>query len=311
MNRGILGIGVCTLDILTQVTSFPDKESVEEAESSQLMGGGPVPTALAFAAKLGSPVSMMDTLGDDWQSKTIIDELKKLEVNCDAISVEAGAKASLASVLIRKSDGARAIRFVRSTSKPISKDQITEELISGYRIIHCNGRHLDACLKAGSICQSLNNETLLSFDGGAGRYRSELTPLLEMVNIGIVAKDFALRLTSQNEINSKLWDSLNDHFPRATLLGITDGIRGSWIQEEKGAIFHQPAYLINSVLDTTGCGDAYHGAFLSGILKNMTTQECAKTASAAGALNSIKIGGRGNLCDANEIETFLKSAQEI
>ena len=67
----------------------------------------------------------MDTLGDDWQSKTIIDELKKLEVNCDAISVEAGAKASLASVLIRKSDGARAIRFVRSTSKPISKDHIT------------------------------------------------------------------------------------------------------------------------------------------------------------------------------------------
>ncbi len=218
MNRGILGIGVCTLDILTQVTSFPDKESVEEAESSQLMGGGPVPTALAFAAKLGSPVSMMDTLGDDWQSKTIIDELKKLEVNCDAISVEAGAKASLASVLIRKSDGARAIRFVRSTSKPISKDHITEELISGYRIIHCNGRHLDACLKVGSICQSLNNKTLLSFDGGAGRYRSELIPLLEMVNIGIVAKDFALRLASQNEINSKLWESLIDTFHRATLL---------------------------------------------------------------------------------------------
>ena len=41
MKRGILGIGVCTLDILTQVTSFPDKESVEEAESSQLMGGDP------------------------------------------------------------------------------------------------------------------------------------------------------------------------------------------------------------------------------------------------------------------------------
>ena len=235
MNRGILGIGVCTLDILTQVTSFPDKESVEEAESSQLMGGGPVPTALAFAAKLGSPVSMMDTLGDDWQSKTIIDELKKLKVNCDAISVE-GCK-DFTCQFIRKSDGARAIRFVRSTSKPISKDQITEELISGYRIIHCNGRHLDACLKVGSICQSLNNKTLLSFDGGAGRYRSELIPLLEMVNIGIVAKDFALRLASQNEINSKLWESLNDHFPRATLLGITDGIRGSWIQGEDGVIF--------------------------------------------------------------------------
>ena len=44
MTRGILGIGVCTLDVLTRVRSFPEKESVEEAESSQLMGGGLVPT---------------------------------------------------------------------------------------------------------------------------------------------------------------------------------------------------------------------------------------------------------------------------
>ena len=86
---------------------------------------------------------------------------------------------------------------------------------------------------------------------------------------------------------------------------------GSWIQEEDGVIFHQPAYQVTDILDTTGCGDAYHGAFLSSILKNMTAKESAKIASAAGALNAIKIGGRGNLCDANEIETFLKSAQEI
>ena len=52
MTRGILGIGVCTLDVLTRVRSFPETESVEEAESSQLMGGGPVPTALAAASKL-------------------------------------------------------------------------------------------------------------------------------------------------------------------------------------------------------------------------------------------------------------------
>ena len=39
MDRGILGIGVCTLDVLTKVSSFPENESVEEAESSELMGG--------------------------------------------------------------------------------------------------------------------------------------------------------------------------------------------------------------------------------------------------------------------------------
>ena len=172
MARGILGIGVCTLDVLTRVSSFPETESVEEAESCQLMGGGPVPTALAAASKLGTPVAMMDTLGDDWPSKTIIDELNRLGIDCDRIIIEPGSKASLASVLIRQSDGARAIRFVKSTSNPFSKDLITKELISGHQIIHCNGRHLDACLEAGSLCQLLGSETLLSFDGGAGRLRA-------------------------------------------------------------------------------------------------------------------------------------------
>ena len=128
-------------------------------------------------------------------------------------------------------DGARAIRFVKSTSNSISKDLITKELISGHQIIHCNGRHLDACLEAGSLCQLLGSKTLLSFDGGAGRFRPELLPLLKKVDIGIVAKDFALKLSSQDEINSELWDSLNSAFPRASILGITDGAQGSWIQE--------------------------------------------------------------------------------
>lgn len=311
MTHGILGIGVCTLDVLTQVRSFPETESVEEAESSQLMGGGPVPTALAAASKLGTPVAMMDTLGDDWRSKTIIDELNRLGIDCDRIIIEPGSKASLASVLIRQSDGARAIRFVKSTSNPISKDLITEELISGHHIIHCNGRHLDACLEAGSLCQLVGSETLLSFDGGAGRFRPELLPLLKKVDIGIVAKDFALKLSSQDEINSVLWNSLNSAFPRASTLGITDGANGSWIQENDGNIFHQPAYKIYDVMDTTGCGDAYHGAFLSGFLKGENLKEIAKFASAAGALNARKIGGRGNLCDENEIKDFLKEAEEV
>ena len=135
--------------------------------------------------------------------------------------------------------------------------------------------------------------------------------MLKKVDIGIVAKDFALKLSSQDEINSELWDSLNSAFPRASTLGITDGAQGSWIQENDGNIFHQPAYKISHIMDTTGCGDVYHGAFLSGFLKGGNLKEIAKFASAAGALNAKKIGGRGNLCDENEIKDFLKGAEEV
>jgi len=311
MDRGILGIGVCTLDVLTKVSSFPEDESVEEADSSELMGGGPVATALAAASKLGSPTTMLDTLGDGWQSEFIINELKSIGVSCDEIIIEDGAKASLASVLIRKSDGARAIRFVRSTAKALSDNAITKEIISQHKIIHCNGRHLNACLKAASKCKAVNGERFMSFDGGAGRYRKELLPLMKVIDIAIVAKDFASKLSSQNDLNSKLWSCMKEAFPKAGILGITDGIKGSWFLNEDGTTFHQPAYSVPLTVDTTGCGDVYHGAFLNGILRNLSVEESAKMASAAGALNAMKMGGRGNLVNHDRLNLFLEKAKEI
>ena len=65
MRRGILGIGVCTLDILTKVKTLPSDESVEEADSAIFMGGGPVHTALAAATYLGSSTTTTRTaMGD-------------------------------------------------------------------------------------------------------------------------------------------------------------------------------------------------------------------------------------------------------
>ena len=311
MDRGILGIGVCTLDVLTKVSSFPEDESVEEADSSELMGGGPVATALAAASKLGSPTTMLDTLGDGWQSEFIINELKSIGVSCDEIIIEPGAKASLASVLIRKSDGARAIRFVRSTAKALSDNAITKKIISQHKIIHCNGRHLNACLKAASECKAVNGEHFMSFDGGAGRYRKELLPLMKVIDIAIVAKDFASKLSGQNDLNSKAWSCMKEAFPKAEILGITDGIKGSWFLNEDGTTFHQPAYSVPLTVDTTGCGDVYHGAFLNGILRNLSVEESAKMASAAGALNAMKMGGRGNLVNHDRLNLFLEKAREI
>ena len=96
MSEGILGIGVCTLDILTHTRTFPLTGDVEEANDSLVMGGGPVATALAAAASMGSRTTMLDRLGDDWRSGLILDGLEGQGVGCDKIKREPGARASLA-----------------------------------------------------------------------------------------------------------------------------------------------------------------------------------------------------------------------
>ena len=76
MADGILGIGVCTLDLITLVETLPAEEGVEMGVQSLVMGGGPVPTALCAAASLGSRCTMLDRFGDDLNSRHILAELE-------------------------------------------------------------------------------------------------------------------------------------------------------------------------------------------------------------------------------------------
>ncbi len=86
---------------------------------------------------------------------------------------------------------------------------------------------------------------------------------------------------------------------------ITDGTQGSWVHSHQGQAFHQPAYLVTDVVDTTGCGDSYHGAFLYGLLQEMPLRETAAFASAVAALNTRRLGGRAGLPTLPQVRSFL------
>ena len=142
----------------------------------------------------------------------------------------------------------------------------------------------------------------VSFDGGAGRYRPELDELVPLTDICIVARDFAEKYTRETDIDMAA-DLLHRDGPG--LVVITAGTKGSWIYPRGGAAFHQPAFSMPSVIDTTGCGDSYHGAFLFGLLKGMDLQRTAAFASAVAALNSQQLGGRNGLPNYDEVVSFL------
>ena len=305
MSDGILGIGVCTLDVLLVVDTLPGEEGVEMAQRAQLMGGGPVATALVAAASLGSRTTMLDRLGaDDWRSAHILREFEQFGVDASRIALEEGAEASLASAFVRASDGARAIRFVPSTTAAIAPSDLDRDHLLSFRFVHCNGRHPDASLAAAKLCRESCGATRLSFDGGAGRYREAVLPSLEAADIAIVAAEFAEKASGETD-PCRAGAGLAKLCPNADLIGITAGERGSWLFPRGDEPFHQPAFPVTEVVDTTGCGDVYHGAFLHALDSGRDYREAARIASAAGALNATALGGRGGLPNREKIEQVL------
>jgi sugar/nucleoside kinase (ribokinase family) len=296
----VIGLGASTVDILSLVDHLPAEEDVQRALDMTIQGGGPVATATVTLARLGASVAMMDVIGDDWRGTLIREEFQREGVSVDHLKVSKGCSSSTACILVTKPSGARTIVYYPGNAPELSPEDVSHSVIASAKILHVNGRHWDACLKAVRIAREEGVQ--VSFDGGANRYRPELEGLVPLTDICIVARDFAEKYTHETDIHRAAQTLLRSG---PGVVVITEGTKGSWIHSPEGRSFHQSAYLLPQVVDTTGCGDSYHGAFLFGLLKGMELEKTASFASAVAALNSQQLGGRRGLPTYGEADSFL------
>lgn len=287
MKLDVIGIGAATLDHLWQVPAFSADEGVHQALGQVHSGGGPVATALCVMGRLGSQCALLDSGGDDAAGVAIRQELELHGVSTHLFQIHPGAVSAQAVVLVRASDGGRQIFYQPATCPAPVWSPEAAEALRGARLLHINGRHEETARAAVACAQK--HGIPLSFDGGAGRYRESLRDLVDASHLRILALDFARRHTGLQALEAVAAALLQ---PPATLVVLTDGVRGSHVFTPEGVAFHQPAFPAHPVVDTTGCGDVYHGAFLHGWLSGKTLVESAALASELAAKNAEGLGGR-------------------
>lgn len=296
----ILGLGMSMMDSILMVDAFPEISGVTEVVESVMMGGGPVPTALCAASRLGAKAGIIDRIGLDWAGELIRDDYRDYGVSTQHLQLEQGCRSSFGTVLVRRSDGERHIVFRAGDFTPLAKEELPVEALEHCSILHLNGRHWPACIDAARLVREKGGR--VSFDGGAHRFDEKFLQLLPLVDILVVASDFAAKLSGSIERDAQL-EALAQW--NASVVGITDGESGSWFLDKEGNYFHQPTYPVDSVVDTTGCGDVFHGTFLFAANRGDSWKKCASLASAAAACNAAALGGRGHLPTISEVERYL------
>jgi sugar/nucleoside kinase (ribokinase family) len=87
---------------------------------------------------------------------------------------------------------------------------------------------------------------------------------------------------------------------------VTCGSGGAYYasKEEPSAVHHQPAFEVETV-DTTGCGDVFHGAYAFALARGMELPERVRLASASAALKARHPGGQKGIPTLDEVEKFL------
>jgi ribokinase len=86
------------------------------------------------------------------------------------------------------------------------------------------------------------------------------------------------------------------------------GGHGSYVFTERGDV-RMPAFRV-PVVDTTGAGDCFAGAFLAAMYHGYSTFGAARFANAVGALNIQRLGATGGLLSFNRTVEWIKNHQE-
>ena len=276
------------------VDSLPREEQVVQAIRQTSGLGGGVTVAMATAACLGEDTSLLDCLGTDIVSDSIIQNLDAAGVDVGLIARRSETSASVASVWVNAENGSRTIVFSPGQHTDLPWNDSYVGPIQSAKILHLNGRHLAASTVAVDIARQAG--TKISYDGGAHRYRTEVLPLVAKSDILVVAEHFAQsHCRARNVAKSahispdQLCQRLLGDF-EASVVGVTCGDRGSWFATDQGDAFHQPVVPAESIVDTTGCGDTFHGALLAGLVRGFPLTQCARLAAKVASHQAQHLG---------------------
>lgn len=293
----IIGLGYVCVDLLGIVPRIPGlDEGIMMLETARQQGGLTA-TAMVAAARLGASVGFMGAVGDDDFGKFNIDTFRREGVNTDLVLVVPGGTTAFSFVLVDKNTGKRTIVAYGGVHRLPGVELKIPDFM-GTRFLHLDGAWREQAIKVGWAAKGKGIE--ITLDPSSGDYSPTMVELLRLTDYAIPPYQFAKEFTGLDD-PVEAGKVILRYGPK--VVTITRGEHGSVTVTRDGA-FETPAFKV-PVIDTTGAGDTFHGAFVFALNKGYDLETTVLFASAVAALKCTKMGGQAGLPTFPEVQAFL------
>ena len=301
----VVGLGLATLDVLIRLKDMPTWQERNQASGFRFDGGGLVGTAMVAAARLGARAGFIGTAGSDESAELKLRSFVESGVDLSRLVRRDGPEDQVMLVYVHQETGERVFAGVRSGPRqPIHPEELDKAYITSADYLHVDGLlHQEATLQAVRWMQEAGKTVVMDGSRTNGPIRQEHQDLVPYVDVLITGEGFARALTGIDDI-WQAGQAVLDFGPRIFIE--TVGERGSYTitQDEQ---FHLPAFEVD-VVDTTGAGDVFHGAYIVAMMHGWTPRQCALFSTAVSAIKCTKLGGRAGIPTFEQTMAFLRSA---
>lgn len=295
--KRIICIGHSALDHIFRVESFPRGPSKVRALEHVETGGGMAANAAATIARLGGKAELWSRVGDDDAGAKVRAGLRALGVDVRSLQSFEEGRTSTSAIIVDNA-GERLIVGSRDINMPSGTSWLPLERIRDADAVLGDVRWLEAVRVAFTRARREGVPTVLDGDLGA---REAMPELLAITDYAIFSQPALEDFLPQGTIEEKLQRVL-EFGPRHA--GVTLGANGyRWLDRQAGTGY-QPGFSVD-VVDTTGAGDAFHGAFTLALVEGKPIPECARFACAVAAMKCTRLGSRAGLPTRAQVEGFL------
>lgn len=292
---------MATLDILLRLKEMPTWDRGTRLSDFGFDGGGPVGTAMVAAAKLGVRAGFIGTAGNDVAAQLKMQSFIEANVDLSRMVYRESPDDQVIVVFVHEESGERVFAGVdRPARQPLRPDELDYNYITQADYLHLDGFHAEAALQAARWMRDAGKTVVLDAGKTQTSVPAHLRALIPYVDILISGSGFVQSLTGKTD----LWEACETSLalgPRVVVQ--TEGEQGSYTvtAEEK---FHTPAFSCE-VVDTTGAGDVFHGAYIVGLIQGWSLHEIASFATAASAIKCTRLGGRAGIPTWDDVMVFL------
>ena len=296
----ILGLGCTAVDELLYVDAYPAEDGKVPVRRRDRQCGGLTATAMVAGARLGCRCTFAGTLGGDDASQFVVERFREEGIDVSLVCRREEARPVRATIIIVPDRQTRTIFYDPQDVFGADPHWPDEDVIRSARVLLVDDYGMEGMIRGATICRAEGIPVVADFEIGG----HPLFPtLLGLVDHLVLSRLFAEKLTGAHDPAAAvraLWT------PDRQAVVITCGVEGSWYvtRERPDAPVHQPAIAVEAV-DTTGCGDVFHGGYAAGLAHGWDIPTALRFAATAAALKAKQQGGQAGIPTRAAVEAHM------
>lgn len=314
----VVCLGIHILDVLGRpVSRIPPKQDVDLLEEIRLTVAGTAGGTAIDLAKLGADVIAMGAIGNDAAGEFIRDTMGRYGVDMSRLRIKNGVQTSATMLPIRP-NGERPALHVLGANAELAFEDLDLGAIETADVLHLGGTYLMPKLdgepsarvlqhaKAHGVTTTLDLIAIPRPD-----LLEILEPCLPHVDYFMPGLDEARLILGKPEADRlEVIRAFLDRGVKHTIFKMGDaGSSIAWMDDGRVREIRIPAYE-TTVVDSTGCGDAYCAGFIIGLTSGWNLERSGRLGSAAGSLVITGLGSDAGIIDFDQVAHFMANADE-